>query len=373
MCQIASKNYGIKINSIGTALPSAAVLLAKSLEVSQDIVTKSIYTAPAQLFSELDKSTATKANEVLSKLGFDVEITGEAVSKIEKPVLYDVAVYLTSPLDLPKVTEGISAFIGVSQEKANKMLMSFPPLVLGGVSIATVKALEKRLPEAEVVSVEVRNGTFYVRINQVTSAEKEQLKAFHPQIKQKDAFLQDVSYSDAQKLWKTYSGRCQIVHSQLLRGELVLHHFDLTSETSIQYLQNNIGIPLQHINELQHQLPLSLFDPKLMHECFSDRDKATKAGLACEVQPLWEDISQLRLNSFDETHKQSILNVFHTMFPEILPQKNKFQLKAPILLPPKPHLFNLYVEEVLVQHGCDVLLTPTFEPEVMSVKKETDL
>jgi hypothetical protein len=148
-----SKNLIMKtilIKSIGTAKPNVSKILAEAFQINHEMLARLLYNAPAVFLEQANEAIPNKALEILTQLGLEVELldAGAELPKRSEPL--DLAVYVKDPLKIMVVAKQLGEFMGISENDAIQLLLNEPSVVLGGVSIATAKTVQKRL-EAEVM------------------------------------------------------------------------------------------------------------------------------------------------------------------------------------------------------------------------------
>lgn len=363
-------SYGLKINSIGDAVPASSAILSDALSCSPELISRAVYTAPSQLFTSLDLQTAQKAHEVLSKLGFDVDITRGTTVDESKKTLFDIAVFLSSPLDLTKVVNELAAFLGLQKAKAQNMLMAYPPLVLGRVTQSTVDALSKRIPEAQVVAFIPHEGSYTARLINVQKTKLSDLYAQQSIQIDDDVFLDGLTFEQTKEIWRQFSNQCQVVHRSLLRAKLLVLNVDRTNPKAIDYLVNHVGMPEDFANDIHSYLPLQLFEPRLLSNLKDEEYQLQMAGIEYELIPLWEDLSNLHLISINQNKIEAIKKILHSFFEgEVTIDANKPNDLQPLhVFSEKPTLLNYFAEELLSEHGCDVIVEPCLKLKINHLK-----
>ena len=366
-----SSPYGIKINSIGSALPASSALLADALSCSPELISRAVYTAPSQLFSSLDFKTAEKAHDVLSKLGFDVEITRGKSEKEEEKRLFDIAVYLSSPLDLTKVVKELSVFLGLHESQVQNMLMAFPPLVLGHVSQSTVDAISNRIPQAQVFAYNPNEGHYYSRLINVKKENVTNDSSIQCHQIGDDVFIEGLSFEQTKRFWRQFNSKCQVLHHSLLRAELVALKIDRSESKAIDYLINRVGMPEAFVNAIDTYLPLKLYEPRPISILKEEINQLKDIGIYCELVPLWEDFSRLHLTSVSVKNMEAINKILRTFFAEeysLLNTKHNNRDTFHVFSE-KPTLLNYFAEELLSQNGCDVIVEPSMRLKINHLKR----
>ncbi|MGG8497439.1 hypothetical protein ACQY1Q_13580 [Tenacibaculum sp. TC6] len=258
-------NHSIIINSIGTATPGASKILSDALKVPQDYILKLLYNAPSILFQKVDKNTALKAEDTLTKLGLDISVYKEDDKFDLTTELVDISVSFENVLQLPKVTEQLATFLGCKQSEALNLLLNDPSIILGNVSVATAKALQKRI-DANVHYSNPKKDTYTILINnEIGSSE---LKNIENQLKktikkEEDIYvIEDVSYNNSQLLWRKYQSKktVKLLNQSHQLVHIVMNDFDLDNQEHVSFLVNKVGMPEVILEDLQNALPITLFE-----------------------------------------------------------------------------------------------------------------
>lgn len=364
-------SYGLRINSIGSALPASTALLSDALSCSPELISRAVYTAPSQLFSSLDYVTAEKAYDVLSKLGFDVEVTQGKSESETKKVLFDVAVFLSSPFDLSKIVKELSVFLGLQETQVQNMLMAFPPLVLGHVSQSTVDAISNRVPEAQVIAYNPNEGIYYARLINVKKERISDIASENCHQIVDDVFIEGLTFEQTKRIWKQFPGKCQVIHHLLLRAELVVLNVDHSNAKAIDYLINRVGMPEDFVNTIDAHLPLKLYEPRSFSVLKNEHAHLKNIGIDCELIPLWEDFSNLHLISVSPQKVDAVNKILKTFFEGEYSLSKTKQFDRDILhvFSEKPTLLNYFAEELLSQNGCDVKVEPCMKLEINHFKR----
>lgn len=142
------------IDSIGTASPGKAIAIARGLNLAVDETIRAIYRAPAVLAPAVNDQVAEGLCGVLRELGFKASIAqaDELPTPAVQP-LFDAALHIGDALATPAIAEIVADFCGIASDAALKLVTEPPAIVLGGVSAATIAALELRLAPYDVAVI----------------------------------------------------------------------------------------------------------------------------------------------------------------------------------------------------------------------------
>ncbi len=253
------------INSIGNATPGASKVLSDALKVPQDYILKLLYNAPSILFQKVDKDTAEKAENTLTKLGLDVSIYTKEDTVDLTTELIDISVSLDHILMLPKVLEQLSVFLGCKQSEVLNLMLNEPSIVLGNVSVATAEALQKRT-DANVHFSNPRKDLYTILISK--KIENNQLRNIEKVLKTKavetaTAFvIENVSYDHSQLLWRQYQANkaVKLLNQSHQLVSVVLKDFDVSNEAHTNFLTEKVGMPAEILADIHDALPISLFE-----------------------------------------------------------------------------------------------------------------
>jgi hypothetical protein len=341
------------IQSIGTARPNVGKVLADVLQVPNEQVVKLLYRTPSVLFTQVADTLAAQTAELLGQLGLEIRVTDADSPLPTAPELYDLAVFLPNPLQLPTVAEQLSAFLGCTAQEALNLLLQDPPVVLGGVSEATALALSGQL-EAEVVMANPRAEKYTVQLcsNDAAFARQWETACQGLGIKAGPGArtVEDVDYATAQQLWARLGANkgVAIYNQGFQRYEIILEGIDKNNPDWRQVLTGTVGMPDSILDEVVNNLPVQLNDSLNRHDLQQLLGEYSAAGLQCSFAKLPFGDQQLEVHQITQpTEAAAILSQFYG--PTQL--GNNGQWKAP--RPISPLLGRLAAQQ-LEQIGCAV-------------------
>ncbi len=356
---ISNNEYNVVVESVGTANPAVCKLLSESLNLPIDLVSRTIYNAPAVLFYKVDETIAENANSLLTQLGLQVSINDavEPIPQITQPV--EVAVYVNDINKLPLVCQQLSEFLGCKHKEALTLLMNDFGIVLGNISIATAQALSNRL-DAEVVISNPKLDFFTLQISSTNhlfiNQLNEQLKKLHiNQIITTNGDIKDISYNNAQQLWQRFqsTGYIKLVNQSFQRFEILIDKADTTNANYKTILINEVGMPDDIIDEVLNNLPIVLHESVNTALLTEMLEKYKQAGLHCSYRPV-SDVPYLlsiqHISNFDQA-KQILSEYYNTQ--SLL--KNTLEWVAPTAI---NNLIARYALAQLETIGCQATITP---------------
>ncbi|MFN3580091.1 MAG: hypothetical protein ACK4VV_06425 [Pseudomonas sp.] len=138
------------VESIGSASPGLAGVLASQLGMPPSQVANALYKAPAVLLDKLPMPHAQGLAEILSQAGLDIRIEPSHGPAPKAADSLDIALYLHDPACLATCCERLSRFLGCAPAAVQNMLLAPPGVILGDVSQATADALQHLLDDLPV-------------------------------------------------------------------------------------------------------------------------------------------------------------------------------------------------------------------------------
>jgi hypothetical protein len=341
------------IQSIGTAKPSVGKVLADVLGVSNEQVVKLLYCTPSVLFRQVEASLAAQTAELLGQLGLTVQVTDANSPLPATPTLYDLAVFLSNPLQLVAVGQQLAAFLGCTEQEALNLLLQDPPVVMGGVSEATAQALSQQIT-AEVVMANPKAEKYTVQLCSNDAAFARQwataCQGLGLQPQPGGRSVTDVDYATAQQLWQRLGANkgVAIYNQGFLRYEIILNSINYGNPAWRPMLTDTVGIPADIVDEVANNLPVQLNDSLNRHDLQQLLAQYQAAGLQCSFAKLPFGNQQLTVAEISQpTEAAAILSQFYG--PTTLGNSNQWQAPKPI----SPVLGRLAAHQ-LEQIGCAV-------------------
>ena len=138
------------VESIGSASPGLARVLASQLGMPPAQVANALYKAPAVLIDKLPMPHAQGLAEILSQAGLDIRIEPSQGPAPRTSSSLDIALYVHDPVCLGPCCERLARFLGCPPAAVQGMLLAPPGVILGDVSQATADALQRLLADLPV-------------------------------------------------------------------------------------------------------------------------------------------------------------------------------------------------------------------------------
>lgn len=252
MSECADVRYAVIIESVGSATPGLVGSVAKGLGLAVDETVKAVYRAPFILASKLDAIVAEQVRHFLTNLGFSTLVTEDRKAVVRPALLYDVTLQLSDTTEIQSIAERVSSFCGITAAQALDLIFAPPGLLLGGVSDATVRALQARLDGLNVSLLKSRPAD--ARFDLFASGLSAQMTARLCRELAVDAnetngqvFAPDLTYAEANRIWRMFgrSGNVLLVDRQFQQFDIVLEavHPDGNRSAQIDIFSSLFGIP----------------------------------------------------------------------------------------------------------------------------------
>ncbi len=287
------------ILSIGSARPVASKILTESLQVSEEIILSAIYKAPAILFHDLEEGLLQKAAELLNQMGLETLIidSADAVQYIQPKAVYDVCIYLDDPMHIATVNDQLCDFLGCTVQEGLHLLLQHPPVVIGGVSLATVQAMQKRI-DAKIIAADAQLSTFTIVVeteDDLTLRQVQELLGSHARV------VDGFSYERAQEIWRRFSapGVLKLVNETFNQYNVVLEACP-NNTASAALLENLAGIPQAEFELVLENLPLELFEALSTQELKQIQPQLEAAGIQCSYTRIPQEAAYLQLHQLSD-------------------------------------------------------------------------
>ncbi|WP_298517990.1 hypothetical protein [uncultured Kordia sp.] len=342
------------INSIGNATPGASKVLSEALKVPQDYILKLLYNAPSVLFQKVDKDTAQKAEDTLTKLGLDVSVCTKDDEIDLKTESIDISVSLDNILSLPKVIEQLAVFLGCKQSEVLNLLLNEPSIVLGNVSVATAEALQKRT-DANVHFSNPRKDAYTILISKEASDVK--LRNIEKILKTKAEetptayVIENVSYDHSQLLWRQYQSdkAVKLLNQSHQLVSILLNDFDVSKEAHVNFLVEKIGMPAEILEDIHAALPISLFENVNRNQATTISADCASIGMITTIEKDFIFKKKLQVSAIEDAENVTkILAQF--IAQEDLPKANATNWTSKEEVPP---LIARYLLAQLEQVQCN--------------------
>lgn len=259
------------IDSIGTASPGNAIAIARGLNLAVDEIIRAIYCAPAVLAPAVNDQIAEELCGVLRELGFEASISlADGLPAHATQPLFDAALHIGDALATPAIAEIVADFCGIASDAALKLITEPPAIVLGGVSAATIAALELRLAEYDVAVIASEPAMasfdlFAAGLPATVAARlrRELEQAGHAVPPGEGIVATGLKRGFADALWRKYgrSGTVRIVDQAFLRFDLVLDGLEpgaSREQAQAEALTALFGIPADLLDDLLAAAPATL-------------------------------------------------------------------------------------------------------------------
>lgn len=343
------------IQSIGTANPGTAKVMADSFGISHELFLKLLYNAPAVFLDKIEDAVAEKTADLLRRLGLEITCQEAGGPLPEKSEPLDVAVYVNNPMELTKVAGQLAVFIGCKESEALQLLLNEPSVVLGGVSLATAKALQSRL-SAEVITSNPRADHYTMEVvsieplllNQFTASLKNMGIAFDST---NTKMIADLTYRQAQDIWNKYNHVAQLLiyNQSYRRYNIELNGFNPEDPEQTAFLTNQVGMPADILEEVHANLPVLLDESVSINAMLTLLEEYTRAGLRCAAVPLPFGKYKLSVNNImDKKRVQEIVSQF---YKDTVISDSTQEWTAP---QPLNNVLNRYLQKQLELIGCEV-------------------
>ncbi|MEQ6918143.1 hypothetical protein [Halomonas aquatica] len=283
------ERHQVVVTSPGDVTPPALRAVADGLARPVAEVADAIFRSPTVLVDDLDADTASALDRLLASLGLESHVAphGEALQD-DAPL--DVAVQVQDAARIAPVAESLASFLGVSTQRAFGLLATPPGVVLGGVGVAAVESLSRRLgPGVLVAQAPSDTGPFDLHLGPGASVPawlqarlRERVQAVRP------GWLPlGLSYAEARSLWSSLGreGGIRLVNRALMRWDLVLTAQAAPDRDVLVWLEERFGIPPQVAPRVLAHPPLALAeacDETHARECL---DEARCLGLSVDSEP----------------------------------------------------------------------------------------
>lgn len=244
---LAQVRHQVVINSPGDATPAALRIVADGLARPVTEVAEAVFRSPTVLVDDLDAETATELDRLLTSLGLEsyVACHGEV---LQDAALFDVAVHVQDISRMASVSESLASFLGVSTQHAFEVLATPPGVVLGGVGVAAVESLARRLgPGVLVTQAPQDSGPFDLHLAPGVSLPawlRSRLRNTGQAVRQGWLPL-GLTHEDARLLFSSLGREegMRLVNRALMRWDLVLSAPARPVPQVLEWLEERFGIP----------------------------------------------------------------------------------------------------------------------------------
>jgi hypothetical protein len=250
------------ITSIGNASPRAASVLSQALDLPVETVVDALYRAPARLLAGLPAADAARLAEMIGTLGVEAAVTPAGPAPARAPSM-DLAGELIDLDAADAVGAALGRFLGMEPAAALDLLLTPPGVILGGVTEATVRALEAALPAGAVRLTasrpdEARFALFASDLSHLqVGILRQRLPAGADITPGGSATVFDLGRSEADGLWRRLKApeQVRIVDQAFLRFTLDLVAAPPESAAALETLA---GVPAEDFELLRQALPVPI-------------------------------------------------------------------------------------------------------------------
>ena len=340
------------IHSIGSANPNIAKVIADTFDINHKLFTIQLYNAPMLFLENAEEEIADKAAFLLTQLGLEVVVQDEGKPLLSKSEPVDIAVHIANPLCLTKVSRQLAKFISCKENEALSLLLKEPSVVLGNVSIATAKVLQKRL-DAEVIASTPKNDLYTIELLGDDSFRKEIFISLINKDKyiKNNKWITDLPYTNAIEIWNRYhqSQKLNLYNQSFQRFEILLENFDINNESQTDFLVNRVGMPKETLPTILENLPVIIEESLNRSDSTVKMDEFSKAGLGCSKNAIPFGKYKIEVNNIKDSKK--FVEIVSQFYSDL-----KYEKDSDSWIAPKPidGILNRYLEKQLEYLGCDV-------------------
>ncbi len=279
--------HNVVVDSIGTATPSVATVLADALGTPVEVVANALYNAPCVLFTDVAEELAETTVKLLAKLGIDAhtQLNDQPLPLKQDPV--DIGVYVNDIDKLADVTAALSHFLGCSNAETLQLLMNDPAIVLGGVSRATGDALTERI-DAEIIISNPKEDLYTLVFKSENRMIQSQLEAYLKYAEISYDFsanteIRDLTYETANTIWSKFhaTGMLKMMNQSFQRYEIILDAVDENNPNFRTKLAAETGMPDEIIDHVIENLPVQI-EASVNHKSLQEKlTDYAQNGLTC--------------------------------------------------------------------------------------------
>lgn len=343
----SENSYRIMVTSIGNAKPSSAVAVAKGLGISAAEVIRCLYRAPSVLVEKVELPIAEKLLELLTGIGYEVELEPCSKPVATNTQLFEVAIYLKDASLFTVATQKLADFLGMKEDESSKLLLTPPCTVLGGVSEVTIEAFKRHMADCvELIVSPQGEGLYHLFLADCPVIVRNRLfqdmrSADIDVLSESGLIAANVSHEKMNALWIRHNSNTALraVNQQFLRYDLTLlatsndEGVDLSrlSDQQRQILHKLTDIPEDLIDEVIQAAPVAIIESVSQDQTLSLMEAFQKAEIPVQADLITFQYLQLKINSTPDIDAvNQFLNTFsiapiqgklpqttHDIFPEI--------------------------------------------------------
>lgn len=347
MGETVSKQYKVRISSIGSADPKCIQSIATGLSLPVNLVANAVYRAPSILVDRIDRSTAGKLSDLLNELGFVTEVLEQEQETPTDPARLDVSLYVRDISQYELIVQRLAGFLSCSAEQAHGLISTPPGVVIGGVTEPTFRALQDHLGDgAELLASNpaiARYDLFLTSTDQAVCGRiLQDLNATGvTTIGDNGCIARDLDQSLASEVWRRHarSGSLRIVNQDFMRCDIVLvsRPSGRPSEAQQHYLTKELGMPPGHLEEILEACPITLYEAESYEVMLNLLERL--ADLNFEVRADLVTFSQFGIEISSGPNPQAISDALNSLGvggaqPDTLPYQLPFsfsELQARLL------------------------------------------
>lgn len=262
--------FAVVLRSPGQVDMAGISALASALKQPVGLVSKRVYQAPSVLMRDINPQHQTELAKQCAALGLDFEFKPNDVQLPKDERRYDVAVHIDSADHIPMATEELARLLGVTPEKAFRLLATPPGLIIGDVSLAAADALARRFGQGCVVSASVSGDgpfdLFLPKDARIDQALDERCRG------QRGLVMLGLDTDQAKDVFSRLpKGSARLIPRSLLRFDLLLVPQNDISDTAKRWMIDMAGC-------IEDDIPLLLAHAPVALREGVDYVEATKAG-----------------------------------------------------------------------------------------------
>lgn len=329
--------YGILVESIGTAGVSLLPALKKVSPLSENKIAALLFQTPSLLLSGLPEEGAQEINKLLLSTGLKCRVvpTDEQFEPGDKD--HEIALVINSFENIHEIVREIISVTGMGIDQIRQLLLKSPTVLLGQISQNTVAALQQRF-EALGVEVDIsrpEKAQFDVFKGPCSPFEQNMLEQIlrplkiewnpeaseHPE--KPNLLCSGISRKQADQLWAQTSRTglpIQIVNRDFERYDLCLDKAPDSPEM-IQYLISSTGMPEKIAPKVLQKLPIILQKNIHFAQVEAEMEKLRKLGATASAHLLAFQTFALKVESVKHIkHALDVLEAVGGVDPAVAKQ-----------------------------------------------------
>ncbi len=283
----------VVVESVGSASPGLAGLLARQLGLPASRVANALYRAPSVLLEDLPPVQAQGLANILQQAGLHIRVEPSSTPSPQPGKVLDIALYVRNITQLPECCQRLAHFLGCRPEAALNMLLTPPGVVLGDVSEATAQALQSHLTDLEVeLSCSTRALARYQLL--INRAPGPGLDSLLHDLRQHNIrydpdsceVLEPIDTRQALYLWRRHqsAGGIRLLDLTFMRYDLSLNA--LQPDSDISQLPRLAGLPAELVDCVVDNLPVVVEEGVAAQNLSTRLDAWRSANLPVQAVPV---------------------------------------------------------------------------------------